>query len=699
LATSNSGTSGVTPLALPNDPYFANQWNLLNTGQIANDYLYNPTLQPIFGVAGNDIDVAPVWDMGITGTGVLVAVNDVGVQLDHPDLEANISPTFRLDVLGGDTNPSPNGSTATDAHGTEVAGIIAAVQNNGIGTTGVAPGATLAPVRIIPVSQVNQVGSNGVSDLQIANALILNGAPVDVSNNSWGPDDSSDATGTNRAVAGPGPLTQQALQQLATQGRNGKGEIIVFASGNNAGPINSPGFQSFGNWGSAGSNGYNNSRYTISVGAVDHDGSLNNADGTQTLYSEAGPSTLVVAPSGSNSIDIGGNTGTGSGIYTTDLTGSAGANQPALANGLEVDGDFFPDPNYVSRFNGTSAAAPEVSGVVALMLQANPNLTYRDVEEILVRSARQDDPTDPSWIVNGNPLFRDPVPSVYNDQFGNPGQDDLASNPDPIGNPMTNPAPAPLYTNGAGYTVSQGRTPLASEYGYGHGEVDAKLAVELAQQWTAKNQSSAPELTWTTFVQNGDRKIRGAQKSDMDSGQFYIPGSLVGVGQTTGFADFFNEFFADMPFSETPPPQDTRGGFEPVDVPVTSQGQNNLMDVEWVEVKLDLRYANAADLNDLRIALQSPDGTISDLTNYQIPGSALPATFQSIPFNLLVTPPGVLDSNADGNGVFSWIYSTNRDWGERSDSEPLVDPANGKPVLDANGQPVFKPWELHFENY
>ena len=69
--------------------------------------------------------------------------------------------------------------------------------------------------------------------------------------------------------------------------------------------------------------------------------------------------------------------------------GDFGYNAAPGANGIDQDSDFLPDPNYTSRFNGTSASAPMVSGVIALMLEANPNLTYRDVQEILVRSARQ----------------------------------------------------------------------------------------------------------------------------------------------------------------------------------------------------------------------------------------------------------------------------------------------------------------------
>ncbi len=125
---------------------------------------------------------------------------------------------------------------------------------------------------------------------------------------------------------------------------------------------------------------------------VDHDGLYINADGTFTNYPVAGPSVLVAAPTGSSILgatNIADDDGYGSGIWTTDLVGDDGFNAAPLPNGFDPDRDFLPDPDYTSRFNGTSAAAPMVSGVIALMLQANPNLTYRDVEEILVRSSRQ----------------------------------------------------------------------------------------------------------------------------------------------------------------------------------------------------------------------------------------------------------------------------------------------------------------------
>ena len=143
------------------------------------------------------------------------------------------------------------------------------------------------------------------------------------------------------------------------------------------------GFATSGHWDSANYSGLANSRYVIAVGGVDHDGDyFNPDDGTITDYPEAGANVLVVAPTGSVSLDIGLDSGTGSGIWTTDLTGNNGYNSAG-----SLDGDFLDDTDYTSRFNGTSAATPMVSGVIALMLEANPNLTYRDVQEILVRSA------------------------------------------------------------------------------------------------------------------------------------------------------------------------------------------------------------------------------------------------------------------------------------------------------------------------
>ena len=102
---------------------------------------------------------------------------------------------------------------------------------------------------------------------------------------------------------------------------------------------------------------YVNSRYVIGVTGVDHDGMYANADGTFTSYPEAGADVLVAAPTGSNvAQNVAEDTGQGSGLWTTDLQGDFGFNQTGTD-----DRDFLPDPDYTSRFNGTSGAAPIVS--------------------------------------------------------------------------------------------------------------------------------------------------------------------------------------------------------------------------------------------------------------------------------------------------------------------------------------------------
>lgn len=118
----------IKPLS---DPYLSDEWNINNTGQ------YN-------GIPGADMQVSDVWDMGLTGSGVKVAVIDVGVQLDHPDLQANLLTGF--DETGQGSNGGPT-DDKYNAHGTECAGIVAEVMNT-IGAVGVAYNAKVIPIRM-----------------------------------------------------------------------------------------------------------------------------------------------------------------------------------------------------------------------------------------------------------------------------------------------------------------------------------------------------------------------------------------------------------------------------------------------------------------------------------------------------------------------------------------------------------------------
>jgi subtilisin-like proprotein convertase family protein len=334
---------------VPNDPLFSQQWTLLNIGQHS-------------ATVGADINVTNVWD-NYRGTGIVVGVIDDGFQYTHPDLSANAMTSIHYDYRDNDNDPAPVGvGAAADSHGTATAGVIAARGNNGIGLAGVAFEASLVGLRLIG-------GTAG--DTQEGASLSHSNQVIHIYNNSWGPNDDGLTKG------GAGTLALAALQTGVTSGRSGKGNIYVWAAGNGGIALDNAGYDS-----------YNGSIYTISVGAL-------NDLGQKADYSERGACLIVAAPSGAESGD-----GTRpQGTTTTDLVGENGYNLAAKTVG-PVGPDELADRDYTQNYNGTSSAAPVVSGVVALMLQANPNLGWRDVQEVLIRTATQTDPTNNEWRTN-----------------------------------------------------------------------------------------------------------------------------------------------------------------------------------------------------------------------------------------------------------------------------------------------------------
>jgi serine protease len=291
-----------------NDPLYVDQYYFKNTGQFG-------------GTTGIDIRAEGAWAV-TTGNGtVKVAVVDNGVE-DHEDLVGRVlagyAPKAPL------TNGRPVVSTA--AHGTNCAGIIAAIQNNSKGIGG------LANCRIVPVNIF--VGAESVGDQAtgINQAYDPTKGDADIISNSW--------YYTNGAPTGFDVLTT-AVTNAMTLGRDGKGCVVIFISGNHK-PFRDVSYPG-------------NITGVITVGAVDNMGALWN-------YSDRGPSLDLVAPSGDWPI---GN------VRTLDRMGSAGNDAG----------------NYTSTFGATSAAAPQVSGVAALMLSLNPNLTYAQVRSILQTTA------------------------------------------------------------------------------------------------------------------------------------------------------------------------------------------------------------------------------------------------------------------------------------------------------------------------
>lgn len=329
-----------------------------------------------------DTQVRGAWNAGINGTGVVVGIVDTGTQYNHPDLSANWRTGRGIDVVDNDNDASPaydNDIRDFERHGTAVAGISVAASNS-IGGLGIAYNAEFVPIRLLggSISQADEIEGityGGWDD----------GDYVDVYNNSWGPSDNFGVRFVDISSA-----VKTAIRNNTQFGRGGLGAIYVWAAGN--GGLNGD-ISNF--------DAYNASPYTISVGAVGH-------DDIKAGYSEPGANLLVVAPSG----------GRGGGILTTDLTGSDGYSS----------GSSYED------FSGTSAASPMVAGVVALMLDARPDLNWRDVQQILALTASPVDFIEDKW-----------------------------------------------SQNAAGLWVS---------HDYGFGRVDAKAAVELARDW-----ESLPSLT------------------------------------------------------------------------------------------------------------------------------------------------------------------------------------------------------------
>ncbi|MCC8146173.1 MAG: S8 family serine peptidase [Bacteroidales bacterium] len=283
-----------------NDSLFNRLWGLQNTS-----------------FPGIDINICEAWTLS-KGAGVTVAVLDQGIQRDHPDLAANMH-HLSLDARSNPRDSIPSNYDYHDAHGTQVAGIIAAVKDNNFQVVGVAPEA-----KIMGIGHNLDNSDKKMSEYMVngMNWAVDNGA--DVINNSWGDQLKGDLASS---------LLEGAIMNALTHGRGGKGCIVVFAAGNN-GAVDYP------------------ARFhddILCVGAIDSVG--DRADFGGGYKSAAGIKLDLVAP--------------GKEIYTTDNNGG-----------------------FIAE-SGTSYAAPYVSGVAALMLSSNPDLTGKQVRDILERTARK----------------------------------------------------------------------------------------------------------------------------------------------------------------------------------------------------------------------------------------------------------------------------------------------------------------------
>jgi len=342
----NSGTIPPVQLAAITDPLYADQWHLKNTGQ-------QGAIAPP-GLAGEDINVEPAW-AAYKGTGVRVAVVDDGLEIGHEDLAANIAANLSHNYLTGGSDPTNAFSDQASGHGTSVAGIVASRDLNGVGGRGVAPRANLVGYNLLQ----NTTATNE------ADAMTRGSPDVHISNNSWGSPDNADLNASSITWRG-------AIDTGLASGRNGLGTIYTWAGGNGGNGNGVP----FDN---SNYDGQSNYRGVIAVAAV-------NDQGKQASYSEPGANIWISAPGGEYC-----DTHT---ITTTDRSGTAGDNSN---NNVGTGYKDYTNTSYTKCMNGTSAATPVAAGVIALMLEANPNLGWRDVRLVLAQSARKNDATDTGW--------------------------------------------------------------------------------------------------------------------------------------------------------------------------------------------------------------------------------------------------------------------------------------------------------------
>ena len=371
------------------DPLFVDQWHLQNTGQTAH--------AQSGGVAGEDLHMASVLADGPTGEGVTVAVIDSGLEICHPDLMSNVESGLSWNFTAGQWHGARRDdpflpSLLEGDHGTSVAGVIAMARGNGTGGRGVAPRAGLRGFNLLALGAYPHLGGEYDIDARELDALGMStanpsAADVDIFNMSYGAAEGATKLGTDKRNA-----FRAGVERLRTNGgaTDPLGAIYVLAAGNAfedcaAGPNLADEKQRAlflnGELGCMGANLDPESAwpYVINVGAF-------NADGKRSSYASVGASLWVVAPGGEDAFEK-------PAIVSTDQQGR----DRGYATDRELEDLPGTAPNnsggdYTYAFGGTSAAAPNASGATAVLLSAQPALTWRDVKHIYAKTARRLDP-------------------------------------------------------------------------------------------------------------------------------------------------------------------------------------------------------------------------------------------------------------------------------------------------------------------
>jgi subtilisin family serine protease len=349
----------------------------------------------------------------LAGAGIGIRINDDGVDATHVEFNA------KFDINSSCSEYTPIVADDKHNHGTTCAAIAGGRGNNGACAVGIAPNAIISACRVITTESDDtlatefydssyfyakmenmHISSNSyaVPTCSIDESSLSNGGTsnrrlqqcpftattstspciaADCASVDWGnpsPSVACDAAISLHCITSfesdvqactnfldlfvkcefnsLSMAQQDALKRGVTEGRDGKGIVFIFAGGND-----------FGSGADVNFAGYQNSRFAITVGAADK-------SGKHSSYSNGGTALFITAPGGD--LDY----------YTNNVV--------AFVGGGCTDGGA-----------GTSFATPVVAGVVALMLEANPNLSWRDVHGVLASTATKIQPSDPSWTTNG----------------------------------------------------------------------------------------------------------------------------------------------------------------------------------------------------------------------------------------------------------------------------------------------------------
>jgi len=347
---------------LDGDPYFKYQWYIKSLGNIVANTVNAKT------VIGDDLNILGVYHkvLGNSSADVtVVQVIDTGVELSHEDLDVDLSNSFNAVTHANDPTPT-NGVSKSDptsplnsGHGTAVSGIIAAKTNNGLGVRGIVPRAKIAGS--------NWLENQSLGELDRVWYSQVNDDNISVSNNSWGAYYLKDES------------FERILALGTSQLRYGRGRVYTFAAGNAR--------ETYGN---ANLSYLANNPYAITVA------SLNAAD-KYASYSNPGSNVLVSAYGGEHYY-------TAPTIMTTSLMGESYFEYELNGRKGVITVDEDSSKNYTYAMNGTSSATPMVSGAIALVLDACPTLSWRDVRWLVANSATQVDKMNPSWITNAAEL-------------------------------------------------------------------------------------------------------------------------------------------------------------------------------------------------------------------------------------------------------------------------------------------------------